>query len=150
MGDSEVFEEDIKEIKMNKNGKKFFKDWILLKEKLHNDKRVFLVSEGDVWWCAVGENVGVEICGKGKTFVRPVLVVRKFGKFSFLGVPLTSQNHKGSWYVSFRFKNKKQIAVLSQIETISVLRLYNKMGTVPNSDLDLVKEGIYKLIKNTP
>ena len=135
---------------MNKKGKKFFKDWIILKEKLHNDKRTYLVSEGDVWWCAVGENVGVEICGKGKTFVRPVLVLKKFGRFSFLGVPLTSQCHNGSWYVSFYFKNKKQTAVLAQIETVSVLRLYNKMGTVPNSDLAEVREGLYKLIKNTP
>lgn len=65
----------------------------------------------------------------------------------FLGVPLTSQAHEGTWYVPFVFKNRKQVAVLSQVRTFSVFRLYEKMGTVPDSDLELVKTGFHKLYK---
>lgn len=131
---------------MNKNGKKDFNGWIILKEKLHKTRQPRTVSEGDIWWCAVGENVGVEINGKGHLFARPVLVLVKFGKYSFMGIPLTSKKHEGSWYVSFNFKEKQETAVLAQIETVSVARLYRKMGTVPDTDLDAVRNGLVSLV----
>ena len=44
---------------------KRFLEWIGLKEKLHHAKhRAPLVSERDVWWASIGENVGSEINGK--------------------------------------------------------------------------------------
>jgi mRNA interferase MazF len=33
-----------------------------------------LFSEGQVWWCRLGANVGDEQDGKGESFLRPVLV----------------------------------------------------------------------------
>ena len=62
-----------------------------------------------------------------------------------MGVPLTSQKHQGTWYVPFEFKNREQIAVLAQARVLSVFRLYKKMGTVPDSDLELVRDGFRKL-----
>lgn len=134
--------------KVNSDGadkKKYFGDWIDLKSKLHYMGVPRKFKEGDVWWCAVGENVGVEINGKNKEFSRPVLVLKKLSQFGFLGVPLTSQEHKGTWYVPFMFKDRKQIAVLSQVRTFSVFRLYEKMGAVPDSDLELVRAGFHRL-----
>ena len=131
---------------MNKYGKKDFRGWIIIKERIHNTKRPRTFNNGEVWWCAVGENVGSEICGKGKTFARPVVVARKLDRYSFIGVPLTSKEHEGSWYVDFIFQNKKQIAVVAQTEYISVFRLYDKIGRLPQSDLDLIKTGIINLI----
>lgn len=89
----------------------------------------------------------MEINGKSDTFARPVLVLRKLSRLNFIGVPLTSKNHDGSWYVSFIFKNRNQTAVLSQIRNFSVSRLYNKMGVVPRTDLDLVKKGLFDLFR---
>lgn len=136
---------------MDKIGRKDFDGWIRIKKKLHTDGKLRIIKNGEVWWCAVGENVGSEICGKGETFARPVLVLRKLNRLSFIGIPLTSKKHKGSWYVSFRFKCKPQIAVVAQVENISVYRLYSKIGEVPNSDLELVREGLIGLLaKNIP
>ena len=45
-------------------GKKRFPEWILLKEKLRSVNRVLVIREGEIWWVAIGENVGVEINGK--------------------------------------------------------------------------------------
>lgn len=132
---------------MDKNGKKDFNGWIVIKKKLHNDKKIRLMREGEIWWCGIGENVGSEICGKGKTFARPVLIVRKLGRYNFIGVPLTSKSHSGSWYVNFEFQGKKQIAVVAQVENISVYRLYSKIGRVPNSDLESVRGGLIDLLK---
>ena len=136
---------------MDKFGKKDFNGWIEIKKKLHEDKKIRVMREGEIWWCAVGENVVSEICGKGKTFARPVLILRKLGKLDFMGVPLTSKRHKGSWYVEFGFKGKTQVAVVAQVENVSIYRLYSKIGRVPNSVLEAVTEGLVRLItKNIP
>lgn len=124
---------------------KNFSDWFHLKPAIHYKGVYRDFKEGDVWWCAMGENVGVEINGKNEEFSRPVLVLRKLSRFGFMGVPLTSQKHQGTWYVPFEFKNREQIAVLAQARVLSVFRLYKKMGTVPDSDLELVRDGFRKL-----
>ena len=43
---------------------KHFNEWIVVKTFLHNKATIRDIKEGDVYWCAVGENVGVEINGK--------------------------------------------------------------------------------------
>ena len=43
--------------------------WSGLEEKLHNlSHQSPLVSQGDIWWASVGENVGSEINGKSRLF----------------------------------------------------------------------------------
>ena len=41
-------------------------------------------KEGELWWCSIGINVGVEIFGKGPDAVRPVVIFKKINKFLFL------------------------------------------------------------------
>lgn len=132
---------------MNKNGQKNFKGWLKLKEKIHSQKSLRIIKEGEIWWCKIGENVGNEICGKGQDFLRPVLIVNKLGRFNFIGVPLTSKEHVGSWYVKFIFKGKNEYAIVAQVENISVYRLHYKMGEVPESDLEKVLAGLRNLFK---
>lgn len=93
----------------------------------------------------MGENVGVEINGKHESFSRPVLILKKLSRFGFIGIPLTSQEHEGDWYASFIFRDKKQTAALAQARVMSVSRLYKRMGTIPNSDLEIVKAGFGRL-----
>ncbi|MBR2658294.1 type II toxin-antitoxin system PemK/MazF family toxin [Candidatus Saccharibacteria bacterium] len=96
--------------------------------------------------------MGSEINGKSETFARPVLIVRKLTKYSFIGVPLTTKRHEGNWYAYFGFKNAEQIAVVAQVKNISSFRLYKKMGAIPESDLELVRKSLCSLIlgKNIP
>ena len=131
---------------MNSNGKKNFDEWIEIKKRVHFRGSLRTFKEGEVWWCKIGENVGKEICGKGRDFLRPVLVVNKLSKYNFIGVPLTSKKHEGTWYVRFRFKNKDEYAVIAQVENISVYRLHYKMGETPQSDLDNVLLGLCNLL----
>lgn len=135
---------------MDKQGNKDFKGWIKVKEKTHNDQSQRSFKTGDIWWCKIGENVGSEICGKGNDFLRPVLVVKKLSRENFIGVPLTSKEHTGTWYVPFSFRNNIQYAVISQVENISVYRLTYKMGMVMDSDLYIIVSNLIDLIKITP
>ena len=47
------------------------------------------------------KRLDVEINGKHEKFSRPIVVLKKISRFGFMGVPLTSQDHKGNWYVPF-------------------------------------------------
>ncbi len=51
---------------------KRFNEWIELKKTLHNKEvKPPFVSEGDMWWMSLGENVGSEINGKSDVFRYP-------------------------------------------------------------------------------
>ena len=122
-------------------------NWNVAKEDFHflSENKIQRVRNGEIWWVGIGENVGVEINGKSEYFSRPVLVLKKLSRYGFMGVPLTSQPHKGSWYVPFRFQERVEIAVLSQVRVFSVTRLYRRIGQVPDSDLEKVREGFLNL-----
>lgn len=119
--------------------------WFKVKLELKTKQLFRGTNEGEVWWCFVGENVGIEINGKNESFTRPVLILNKLSRLGFLGVPLTSRKHFGSWYVPFVFKDKQQYAVLAQIRVFSVYRLQNKMGEISKADFDFIKSGFRKL-----
>lgn len=122
-----------------------FKIWIGLKESLHNMGRLRTIHEGDIWWCAMGENIGIEINGKNEVFSCSVLVFKRLSRYGFMDIPLTSQHHIGNWYVPFVFKDRLEVAVLAQARVMSVARLYKRMGTIPDSDFETVRQGFAKL-----
>lgn len=130
---------------MDKEDEKDFDGWIEVKSNVHFAGRVPSIREGEMWWCAVGENVGIEINGKSDVFSRPVLILKKLSRYGFLGVPLTSKEHFGNWYTSFVYRGKNQYASLAQIRVFSVSRLYKKIGMIPDSDLQAVKSGFRNL-----
>lgn len=132
---------------MDKKNQKDFDGWIVIKKKIHFKASIRTIKDGEIWWCKIGENVGKEICGKGKDFLRPILIVKKLSKYNFIGVPLTSKKHEGDWYIRFTFKNKEEYAVVAQVENVSVYRLHYKMGEVPQSDLDAVWGGLRNLFR---
>ena len=130
------------------NNEKDFDGWIKVKKKLHYARVIRSIKTGDIWWYAAGENVQTEMNGKNEGFSRPVIVIKKFGKYSFWGVPLTSQRHEGSWYVEFVFRGRIEVAALHQLRNIDVSRLYSKMGQVPVSDLDKIINGVRCLLED--
>ena len=122
-------------------------DWNIIKEDFHEkpDAKIQLVHQGEIWWVGVGENVGVEINGKSEFFSRPVLVLKKLSRYGFMGIPLTSQEHAGSWYTQFIFQERVETAVLSQARVFSTSRLYSRIGQIPSDDLEKVRTGFIKL-----
>lgn len=122
-------------------------EWNVVKEDFHctPNSKLQLVRDGEIWWVGVGENVGVEINGKSEYFSRPVLVLKKLSHYGFMGIPLTSQQHKGSWYVPFIFQGNVETAVLAQAKVFSTARLYGRIGQIPDTDLEKVREEFIKL-----
>ena len=127
---------------------KRFLEWIKLKEKLHNKEHVPpLFKDGEIWWSYFGENIGTEMNGKGDSLTRPVIILKKYDRFSFLGAPLTSQEKKGTWYFTFTHNQKRQTVVLSQTRVISYKRLKELIGKVDSTDYKNIKKAFSDLHK---
>jgi len=133
---------------------KRFLEWVGLKEKLHEQKhRPPLFKEGEIWWCYTGENVGIEMNGKGEQFTRPIFVFKKYDKYSFLGLPLTTKTKVGTWYVPIRFGEKDQIVVLVQGRVFDYRRLKEKIAELEESESRKIRDGYATLhlsYKNRP
>src|SRR3989344_751032 len=128
---------------------KRFIEWIKLKERLHQTAyKPPLFRQGEVWWCSIGENVGSEINGKSKLFSRPVLIFKKLSSVTFLGIPTSSQDRTGSWYVRITLQNKESFVILSQIRVFDYKRLSSKIGHLDAYDYKQVKMAFRKLFLN--
>ncbi len=119
---------------------KDFKSWIGLKEKLDNISAKVLFKEGEIWWVAIGCNVGQESNGKSNRFSRPVIIFKKLTQHSFYGIPLTSKVKEGSWYVPFKQEDKEHRAMLNQIRIFDSRRLFTKIGTMDEADWKILKQ----------
>jgi len=125
---------------------KRFLEWIGLKERLDGSTyRPPFVSEGDIWWASVGENVGSEINGKSSQFSRPVIVFKKLAHGFYFVLPTTTKDHEGTWYVPFRHHERDMSACLHQARAIDYRRLSNKLGTLDDTDLERVRSGFSAL-----
>lgn len=131
-----------------------YKDWMPVKENIQEQGILRKFKEWEIWWCSIGENVGIEINGKGNKFTRPVIIYHKFSRYGFMGIPLTTKNHTAmapDWYVNFRFRGNDQFAALHQIERISVFRLCRKIGELDDVDIARIKTGFARLyVKKYP
>jgi mRNA interferase MazF len=125
---------------------KKFLEWIGLKEKLHaTDHQPPHVSERDVWWVSLGENVGSEMNGKSDKFSRPALVVKKLARTFYLVAPTTTQKKEGSWFVRVTLGGVDEYICLNQIRTVDYRRLHSKLGQLDTEDFGKVKEGFKNL-----
>lgn len=115
----------------------------ILQESPHKD----YVHEREVWWCALGHNIGSEENGKNKKFERPVLVIRKFNKEMVLGVPFTSAIKTGPYYLNLVHDGVAFSVLLSQIRLISTKRLLRKMYRMDSSLCALVQHKLCAMIE---
>lgn len=99
-----------------------------------------LFKQGQLWWCGVGMNIGDEVYGKGELFSRPVLVYKKLTSTTFLGLPVTSQEKTGTWYVEFILNGTTQRALLNQARVFDARRLQERLGELTESDHRMVRD----------
>ncbi len=110
---------------------KDFDNWSDLKQKLDARERGRSFNERELWWCSIGVNVGFEVFGKNAFFNRPVLVLRKFSRFTFLGAPTTSNCDERPFRIPISLNDKHSLVILDQARCFDSRRLMNRMGTLP-------------------
>jgi len=116
---------------------KDFDKWNEEKQRLHKQIRFVYAYPREIWWCALGLNVGFEQDGGGEDFLRPIIILKKFNNEIFWGIPLTHTQKKARYYFGFVFnKNIQSAAILSQIRLIDARRLSHKAGDISEVDFD--------------
>jgi len=110
---------------------KDFWKWHTKKEILHEAPGTALFHEREIWWCALGANIGFEQDGNSDLFTRPVVILTKFNLDACLIVPLTSRAKKGKYYFAVgEVEERQAVAVLSQIRFVDRKRLAVKITTM--------------------
>jgi len=125
---------------------KQFDSWIQKKISIDcSTHRPPYVSEGDIWWASVGENVGSEVNGKSELFSRPVIVYRKLAHGFYFVIPTSTKDKKGSWYVPYQQRDVANVACLHQSRAIDHRRILSKLGTLDDADFLRIKKGFMDL-----
>lgn len=126
---------------------KKFNEWNEVKKTTDTDTNKIFFKERDIFWMKIGENIGHEQNGKGDKFQRPVVVVKKYSRDMFLGIPLTSTRRDGSFFFQFEFNEDISTALLVQHKLFSTKRIIKKMGKINENDFGKLKKKLIKLIK---
>ncbi len=130
---------------------KDYTEWHKKKSILNTreDIDTIFFREKEVWWVALGVNVGFEQDGKGEEFRRPVLILKKFNKYVVLAVPLTTRIKKNKYYISCNLQEDKsntRMAIISQIRLIDTKRFIDKLGVADTASFDQIKNAIKDML----
>jgi mRNA interferase MazF len=125
---------------------KDFDNWNKRKKALNERGNAPFFHEREIWWCALGKNVGFEQDGKGKKFARPVLVFKKFNNQLFWALPLSTKIKANKFYAPVNLPDGlERAAILSQIRLIDAKRLLDKVDTLSTDNYRGIKKALIGL-----
>jgi mRNA interferase MazF len=130
---------------------KEFDKWIERKKE-YNLKIITssFFKERDIWWTSIGVNVGYEEDGKHKKFIRPVLVLKKFNKELFLGIPMSTKLKNNKYYIKVDVQQKTVSVLISQIRVFSSRRIEGKLAELDQKDFARIKDEVIKMLVFSP
>ena len=125
---------------------KDFNKWSIKKQKL--DKRIHIpfVNERDVFWCSIGINIGDEENGKNELFSRPVLVLKKFNKNLFWGIPMSTKNKDNKYYIAVNFNDNISSMMISHLRLFDNKRLIKRIGILHKLEYSKIIQKIIDLL----
>jgi mRNA interferase MazF len=129
---------------MHSEIKKDYKSWHIFKEKLDSSEAYIDFHEREIWWCALGLNIGIERDGKNDLFERPVLVIKKYNKEQLTILPVTTNIGKTQYDIPISLISIPSAVTISHIRTISSKRLLRKVGTLSKTEYAIT---LFHLIK---
>lgn len=126
---------------------KRYDEWNKIKVKIDaKTKKIVTPKEREVYWASIGENIGNEQNGKGEIFSRPVLIIKRFSRSMFFGVPLSTQIKEGNFFYNFTFLDKPSNALIVQGRLFDTKRLENRIGMIDKNDFENIKKSLKELL----
>lgn len=123
---------------------KNFDDWNIIKKDL-NEGESPQFHEREIWYCSVGENIGMEENGKNKNFERPILILKKFNTNVFLAFPLSGRHKDLPFYYLLDYPEVSSV-LLSQIRLFDAKRLVRKVRKIPKQEFEIIRNKFKSLI----
>jgi len=127
-----------------------YDSWNTVKKEIHHHKDRLHFRQGEVWFVSLGQNIGYEVFGKGDDFLRPVIIFRKINKSTFLAIPLTSKIKDDRYHCQIHFKDKQNLAILTQIRILDAKRLAYKIGNLEKVLFENLEEKFVEFYNLTP
>ena len=126
---------------------KDFDQWNKEKKHIHAQGASKLYHERELWWCALGVNVGFEQDGSGDEHRRPVIILKGLSKDTCFIIPLTTaeKNHPLRPSIGL-VGGKKARALLSQIRVIDTRRLVRKIGYLEQDIFLRIRKAVKELL----
>ena len=125
----------------------YFKDfeaWNTLKKRVETDGLPRNIRTGEVRWTTFGVNIGSEIDGKGFSFARPAVILHPIGHTLALVVPLSTKIKDADGYFPVDFQGTKISVCIHQMKVISMKRILDRKGKMPDSTISCIKDQIKK------
>ncbi len=116
---------------------KNFDAWNEDKKRIHERRSAVYAHTREIWWCALGVNVGAETDGKSDNFERPILVLRAYNKDTLLVLPITGKEKNDEFHCLINVPRGKAWVKLTQARVISSRRLLRKLGVL--GEMEFVK-----------
>ncbi len=126
--------------------KQEFEDWNNLKWKLQEKQTEIYFKQWEIWWISLWQNIQTESFGKGESFRRPVLILKKLSEENCIVIPLSTKIKKWSWFYNYKFHWKEATALLYQIKMIHKNRLQRKLWKMETADFKEIKKKLSKLL----
>ena len=122
---------------------KDFDSWNQKKKIIDKRNGTKFYHSRDIWWCALGVNVGFEQDGKNENFLRPVLIIKGLSQETCLIAPLTASKLNQRYRISIGAINGKEAkVVLSQIRVVDVKRLMEKILRLDEINFETIKKSL--------
>jgi mRNA interferase MazF len=122
---------------------KDFDEWNERKKAVNNIKKTPYFEEREIWWCALGVNIGFEQDGTSRLYRRPVLIIKKWSPDTCLILPVTSSSKQHYYRISIGLVGERDSYVLiSQMKTIDARRLGEKVVTLSQEHFDHIGKTI--------
>jgi mRNA interferase MazF len=118
---------------------KDFPRWSEQKSKLNDVSVALSFKEREIWFCYLGLNIGHEQDGDAETFLRPVLILKKFPNKTFFAIPLTRTPRFGKEYFTVIDDPGISIALLSQGCVLDARRLVRRINSMSEKEFESLK-----------
>lgn len=115
-----------------------FDSWNLIKKERDALLPPAFFRVREIWFCAVGINIGFEQDGKHQNFERPVLILKKLDQHLFFGVPLTSRQPKRLNDYGIKFLGRQSTVILPQLRVYDSRRLLRKIYRLPRHNFQSI------------
>ena len=110
---------------------KEFDRWNLRKQEIDLSTRPRIqFHEREIWWCAIGINIGSEQHSQTGDFSRPIIVFKRWSPNIFWGIPLTTKLKSVDFRFRFTLAGIENDALIVQLRAFDSKRLLRKVGTL--------------------
>lgn len=132
------------------NMEKDFDRWNSNKKRIDAGLNKVDYHEREIWWCSIGVNVGSEQLSQTGDFSRPVVIIRRFTRDIFWGIPLTTKiKERIPFRIRIMVEDIENDALVLQMRAYDRKRLVRKIGVLPKETFAVLVETITDAVKTT-